>query len=184
MQPRLSPDGHWLAYASDESGAWKVYVCPFPSGSGKWTISPDGGSQPAWRHDGNELYFITSDGDLAASAITGSPFDARPPIRLFRTQLAPMVAPFRQTVRCGSRWPVLAQPALQPNGPLDHHRRAALEREPFTIGWRRKVHPAESSTEVLETLGFRPPGGIDSTRHGHGPIRATDHMDNTDVLVR
>ena len=97
VQPRLSPDGHWLAYASDESGAWKVYVRPFPSGSGKWTISPDGGSQPAWRHDGNELYFVTSDGDLAASAIAGSPFDARPPIRLFRTQLAPMVAPFRQT---------------------------------------------------------------------------------------
>ena len=161
VQPRLSPDGHWLAYASDESGAWKVYVRPFPSGSGKWTISPDGGSQPVWRHDGKELYFITSDGDLAVSGIADSSFDARPPIRLFRTQLAPMVAPFRQTYvwlpmagSCSTSFPAERTPRPSPS---------------CGIG-TRTVHDrlAESSTECWR-LSFPPRRRVSILQHGHGP---------------
>jgi serine/threonine protein kinase len=58
-QARFSPDGHWVAYVSDESGSWEVYVRPFPSGAGKWRISTNGGSQPAWSHDGRELFYLS-----------------------------------------------------------------------------------------------------------------------------
>jgi Tol biopolymer transport system component len=52
MQARFSPDGHWIVYTSNESGAWEVYVRPFPTdanGGGKWLISSGGGYQARWR---------------------------------------------------------------------------------------------------------------------------------------
>ena len=55
--PAFSPDGRWLAYVSDESGRGEVYVQPFPGPGGKWPISTDGGTEPAWSADGRELYF-------------------------------------------------------------------------------------------------------------------------------
>jgi eukaryotic-like serine/threonine-protein kinase len=54
---RLSPDNRWLAYSSTESGREEVYVTPFPGGNGRWQISQNGGTSPAWRGDGKELYF-------------------------------------------------------------------------------------------------------------------------------
>ena len=53
----LSPDGHWLAYTSTESGTAQVYVQAFGGGQGKWQVSTDEGSQPKWSRDGKELYF-------------------------------------------------------------------------------------------------------------------------------
>jgi eukaryotic-like serine/threonine-protein kinase len=57
-QGRLSPDGRWMAYASDESGRYEVYVQPFPATGGKWQISIGGGEQPSWRRDGKELFYV------------------------------------------------------------------------------------------------------------------------------
>ena len=57
--PRFSPDGHWLAYSSNESGRREVYVVPFPGGGGKWQVSTQGGGDPEWRSDGKELFFMT-----------------------------------------------------------------------------------------------------------------------------
>jgi len=59
-QGQLSPDGRWLAYASDETGKQEVYVRPFPSGSGRWKVSAGRGSnrEPRWRRDGKELFFL------------------------------------------------------------------------------------------------------------------------------
>jgi serine/threonine protein kinase/Tol biopolymer transport system component len=54
---RLSPNGKWLAYSSTESGREEVYVTPFPTGNGRWQVSQNGGTSPAWRADGKELYF-------------------------------------------------------------------------------------------------------------------------------
>ena len=54
---RLSPDGHWLAYASNESGRLEVYVVPFRSGQGRWQVSANGGNSPLWSRDGKELYY-------------------------------------------------------------------------------------------------------------------------------
>jgi Tol biopolymer transport system component len=55
---QLSPDGHWLAYDSIESGSPEVYVVPYGRGEGKWQVSPSGGSVPQWSSDGKELYYL------------------------------------------------------------------------------------------------------------------------------
>ena len=54
---RFSPNGKWVAYHSNESGATEVYVMPFPPNGEKWQISKDGGAQPRWSADGQELFF-------------------------------------------------------------------------------------------------------------------------------
>ena len=84
MHGRLSPNGQWLAYASDESGEMQVYVQPFPATGEKRQISPVGGSEPRWRHDGNELFYIASDDKLMSVAIPGAnAFNAGTPRALF-----------------------------------------------------------------------------------------------------
>ena len=55
---KLSPDGHWLAYHSAESGRSEVYVTPFGGGQGKWQVSANGGQRPQWSKDGKELYYM------------------------------------------------------------------------------------------------------------------------------
>ena len=55
--PRVSPDGRWVAYSSDESGRNEVYVRPFPGPGGKWQVSTDGGSEAEWSRKGNELFY-------------------------------------------------------------------------------------------------------------------------------
>jgi Tol biopolymer transport system component len=66
----LSPDGRWLAYASDESGAPEVYVVAFGGGQGKWQVSANGGSQPQWSKDGKELYYMDPTFNLLAVPVT------------------------------------------------------------------------------------------------------------------
>ena len=55
---QISPDGKWVAYASDESGAWEIYVTSFPGAAGKWQVSRGGGTEPRWRGDGKEIFYI------------------------------------------------------------------------------------------------------------------------------
>ena len=69
----ISPDGHWMAYASDESGNPEVYVRPFPSGPGKWQVSRDGGAEPHWRRDGKELFYLSGDKRLVAVEVKADP---------------------------------------------------------------------------------------------------------------
>ena len=72
-QGRFSPDAHWIAYASDESGRSEIYIQPFPApenGGSKTPISRDGGTQPRWRRDGKELFYFSLDGKLMAADIT------------------------------------------------------------------------------------------------------------------
>jgi Tol biopolymer transport system component len=92
VQARISPDGRWLAYASNERGRYDVYVRPFPRGDGKWLITPDGGSEPSWRGDGRELFYLAADGALTAVTVTTEPtFQASPPTRLFQTRMSTLV---------------------------------------------------------------------------------------------
>ena len=65
----FSPDSHWLAYASDESGAPEVYVVAFSGGQGKWQVSANGGSQPQWSRDGKELYYMDPQFNLFVVAV-------------------------------------------------------------------------------------------------------------------
>jgi Tol biopolymer transport system component len=67
----LSPDVHWLAYTSDETGQDEVYVQSFPTAGKKWKVSVDGGSRPVWSHDGKELFYISSDRKLVVSTVKG-----------------------------------------------------------------------------------------------------------------
>ncbi len=64
--PAFSPDVHWLAYQSDESGQNEVYVTTFPKAAGKWRISVTGGTAPVWRSDAKELYYVAPDRTLMA----------------------------------------------------------------------------------------------------------------------
>jgi len=96
---RLSPDGRWLAYTSNESGTWDVYVRSFPGLDQKWRISPEGGSRPMWRQNGKELFFMAPDQTLMATSITPDPqFAAGVPRSMFqmRTIPVPPTQPRRQ----------------------------------------------------------------------------------------
>ncbi len=57
---QFSPDGKWVAYASNESGKWEVYVSAFPDPGGNWKISSAGGTEPRWRRDGKELFYLVA----------------------------------------------------------------------------------------------------------------------------
>jgi Tol biopolymer transport system component len=70
-QAKLSPDGRWIVYRSDESGRPEIYIRSFPDGDSKWQISAEGGEQPIWRADGGELFFISADRRLMAVPIDG-----------------------------------------------------------------------------------------------------------------
>src|SRR6202022_4157356 len=67
----FSPDGRWLAYASDESGAYQVYVRAFPDKGGKWQISNNGGVYPVFSRNGRELFFRSEDNRIMVAAYTG-----------------------------------------------------------------------------------------------------------------
>jgi Tol biopolymer transport system component len=65
-ETQISPDGRWLAYVSEESGAWEVYVAPFRRPGERVRVSVGGGGQPKWRGEGEELFYVASDGKLMA----------------------------------------------------------------------------------------------------------------------
>jgi eukaryotic-like serine/threonine-protein kinase len=72
--PALSPDGRWLAYTSNESGQYEIYVVPFPNtGAAKRAVSTGGGTEPLWSHGGNELFYRDSAKNLVAVAVKTNP---------------------------------------------------------------------------------------------------------------
>ena len=82
---RCSPDGRWLAYSSDESGRAEIHVTGFAKPGGKWPISTSGGSQPRWRRDGTELFYLAPDRTVMAAAVrAGSTFEAGAVTPLFK----------------------------------------------------------------------------------------------------
>jgi eukaryotic-like serine/threonine-protein kinase len=82
-QPAFSPDGRWMAYASEESGNWEVFVQPVPAGHGKWQVSTRGGAQPMWRRDGKELFYLANSKIFAVPVKIGESFEAGVPKELF-----------------------------------------------------------------------------------------------------
>ncbi len=67
---QISPDGKWVAYSSNESGEWEIYVTSFPAAEGKWQVSRTGGTEPRWKADGQELFYIDSKSMLTAIPIS------------------------------------------------------------------------------------------------------------------
>jgi hypothetical protein len=84
---RVSPDGRWMAYASNESGTPEVYISAFPEPGAKWRVSTKGGGFPKWRADGKELFYLAPDQTLMAVAIRGAPDQAGTPETLFTTPI-------------------------------------------------------------------------------------------------
>jgi Tol biopolymer transport system component len=120
---RFSPDGHWIAYVSDESGRQEVYVQPFPlgaGGAGRVTVSNAGGLRPHWRRDGKELLYLAGDGhSVMAADVTYAPsLKIGAPRRLFESTGQAFVgryAPFDVTAD-GKKF-LLSMPAALQNAP-------------------------------------------------------------------
>ena len=67
----FSPDGRWVAYVSQQTGRFEVYVTQFPGGAGRMQVSASGGTHPYWSADGRTLYYVTLDGELTAASVDG-----------------------------------------------------------------------------------------------------------------
>ena len=86
---RVSPDGRWLAYQSNESKRYEIYVVGFPGLNGHWQISVNGGSRPVWSRHGRELYFVSPDGKMMAVPVkSGEQFQAGVPQPLFDVRMS------------------------------------------------------------------------------------------------
>jgi Tol biopolymer transport system component len=89
---RFSPDGRWIAYQSNDSGRFEIYVQPFGRAGERTRISSAGGVQPQWSHDGSELFYLAPDGQLVAvpvvRSVVGQPFEIGRPAELFRVRVA------------------------------------------------------------------------------------------------
>ena len=84
-----SPDGHWIAYTSDESGRDEIFVLPFPLTGQRWRISTDGGIEPAWSHDGHELFYRGGGKIWAVDVRTSPGFGVGTPRALFTDSFVP-----------------------------------------------------------------------------------------------
>jgi Tol biopolymer transport system component len=136
---QFSPDSHWIAYVSDESGKPEVYVRPFPAstnGGAKVKISQEGGSQPRWRRDGKELYYFSLDGRLmAVEVVTTSPM-----------------------LRPGIARPLFQAPAFSPTSGTQYafHWDLAADGKRFLIDTRAATPSEEPVTVVLNwTAGLK-----------------------------
>jgi serine/threonine-protein kinase len=81
--PQFSPDGHWIAYASDESGRPEIYVRPFPGPGEKWTVSTGGGNEPIWSRKSQQIFYRTGDAMMVVDVTTTPTFSAGKPRQLF-----------------------------------------------------------------------------------------------------
>jgi serine/threonine protein kinase/Tol biopolymer transport system component len=87
--PRFSHDGRWLAYVSNESGRYEIYVQPYPGPGGKWQISTEGGTEPAWNPNGRELFYRSGDKMMAVDIATRPSFTVGKPQMLFEGPYMP-----------------------------------------------------------------------------------------------
>jgi eukaryotic-like serine/threonine-protein kinase len=108
----FSPDGHWVAFGSNETGRNEIYVTSFEHPGEKWRISTDGGFNPRWRHDGRELFFLSADNQLMSVEIKpGAAFASGTPAALFKTD--PLTSDY-DTAADGQRFAfVVSAPGVQ-----------------------------------------------------------------------
>jgi Tol biopolymer transport system component len=90
LNGQFSPDGRWVAYETNESGRFEVVVQPFPAATAKWQVSTAGGTQPRWKPDGKELYYVTPETKLMAVPLAISNGTVMPgaPVMLFPVRLS------------------------------------------------------------------------------------------------
>jgi serine/threonine-protein kinase len=80
LQGVVSPDGRWLAFQSNESGRYEVYVQAFPTANERWQVSSDGGGRPRWRTGSTELFYLSNRGMMAVGyRVSANQFSAQKP---------------------------------------------------------------------------------------------------------
>jgi len=118
-EPHTSPDGHWIAYNSIESGRWEIYVAEFPTFTEKRRVSNGGGCQAFWRKDGKELFYLTLDGKMMAADVKGgNVLQTGAPQMLFQSTV--IVSPTKRqycVTRDGKRF-ILNQPVNASGSPF------------------------------------------------------------------
>jgi dipeptidyl aminopeptidase/acylaminoacyl peptidase len=93
---QFSPDGKWIAYQSNESGQFEIYVRPFPGPGEKVRISNNGGAQPRWNKNGKEIFYVALDSKMMAASVKVSPngsLETQTPAVLFAAHIAGGVLP-------------------------------------------------------------------------------------------
>jgi dipeptidyl aminopeptidase/acylaminoacyl peptidase len=117
---RLSPDGRWLAYGTDDSDRTEVFVTSFPAPTEKWQVSAEGVTMPRWRRDGRELLYVSLDGKLMGVDVeAGASFRGGVPKPLFESLPPAMVgAEFYDVAPDGQRF-LMTLPADQATKPLN-----------------------------------------------------------------
>jgi eukaryotic-like serine/threonine-protein kinase len=90
---RFSPDGRWLAYVSNESGRPEIYVQPYPGPGGKWQVSTEGGTEPAWNRTGRELFYRSGNKMMTVETTTQPSFTVGKPRMLFEGEYLAAVFP-------------------------------------------------------------------------------------------
>ena len=106
FQAQISPDGRWLAYASDETGSFEIYVQAFPTPAAPHRVSTGGGSEPQWRGDGRELFYLGTDGKVMRVDIRlgEAAFESGEPRPLFQARVAGIARNHYVAARDGSRF--------------------------------------------------------------------------------
>jgi Tol biopolymer transport system component/tRNA A-37 threonylcarbamoyl transferase component Bud32 len=132
-QGQFSPDGHWVAYTSNESGLSEIYVIPFPPspGAGKWLVSRGGGVQPRWRRDGKELFYISPDSKMMAAEVdTRGVFQSGEPRALFQTDIVDTgirTGPMSWDVAPDGRFLIITESSIDPSVTVVLNWRAGLK---------------------------------------------------------
>ena len=117
--PMFSPDGRWIAYVSDESGQYEVYVRPYPAADGKWQVSTDGGEEPLWSRDGKELFYRNGQKWMAAAVSLKPKFAAEKPKLLFEAPYPNLGGRSYDVTPDGQRFLVL-EPVESEAAPVTH----------------------------------------------------------------
>ena len=115
----FSPDGHWIAYISDESGQYEAYVRPYPPREGKWQVSREGGDEVKWSRDGKELFYRNGRKWMAAAVNLKPEFTVQKPSQLFEGPYANVGGVSYAVTRDGQRFIVL-EPAEGEAAPVTH----------------------------------------------------------------
>jgi Tol biopolymer transport system component len=90
---QISPDGKWVAYESNETGDWEVFITTYPTAGGKLQVSRTGGRQPRWRGDGKEIFYVDPHGTIVAVPVTTEPgLSTGTSTELFATNARPYVS--------------------------------------------------------------------------------------------
>jgi len=116
---RFSPDGHWLAYVSNESGRYEIYVQPYPGPGRKLQISTDGGTEPVWNPNGRELFYRSGNKMMVADVVNQTNFTVSKPRMLFegRSLPTPATSPNYDVSPDGQRFLMLKRAGQDDQGP-------------------------------------------------------------------